>query len=230
VRLVLTENVEDTEPIVEPRGYFEIVRVKNRTPRSFAENHNRAFAHASDQDGHWFAVLNPDLRWPQPILCRLRGDVLASIAAHCQGPVTVEVRNSRGLVEDHARKWPTWRSLLRKALVNDRGTFEGSELTSREWPIAGWQVWSPDWIAGMFMLWQSDKFKELGGFDQSFWLYYEDVDICARSHMRGWRCAVVRDLYVIHDAQRRSHRSLRYLLWHLASMFRYLARYRGSLK
>ena len=38
----------------------------------------------------------------------------------------------------------------------------------------------PEWVAGMFMLFVSEKFNLINGFNNKYFLYYEDVDICAR--------------------------------------------------
>jgi hypothetical protein len=81
----------------------------------------------------------------------------------------------------------------------------------------------------MFMLFQSKTFREIGGFDERYFLYYEDADICTRLWRQGRPVMIVPEAEVIHDAQRRSHRNLRYLKWHLGSMARYLWRYAGRL-
>ena len=79
----------------------------------------------------------------------------------------------------------------------------------------------PDWVAGMFMLFPTKVFRELGGFDTRYFLYYEDVDLCARLKLKGYRVTLCQKTSVIHDAQRGSHKSFHYLKWHLASLLRF---------
>ena len=74
----------------------------------------------------------------------------------------------------------------------------------------------------MFMLAKRDAFREVSGFDEGYFLYYEDIDLCRRLRRAGFDICLVPSARVIHDARRTSHRSLRYLRWHLASMCRYL--------
>jgi GT2 family glycosyltransferase len=81
---------------------------------------------------------------------------------------------------------------------------------------------SPDWIAGMFMLFRSELFREVGGFDERYFLYYEDVDLCFRLRQHGYEVILVPDARAVHFAQRQSHRNLRYLLWHVRSLVRFL--------
>jgi GT2 family glycosyltransferase len=73
----------------------------------------------------------------------------------------------------------------------------------------------------MFLLFRSQAFRAVGGFDSRYFLYIEDVDICTRLRVAGWRLLQVSEAEVIHDARKQSHRSLKYTRWHLAGMLRY---------
>ena len=75
----------------------------------------------------------------------------------------------------------------------------------------------PDWVGGMFMLFSREMFSAIRGFDERYFLYYEDVDLCARLTLRGYKVCLTPKSKVIHQAQRTSHRNLRYLRWHLSA-------------
>lgn len=47
------------------------------------------------------------------------------------------------------------------------------------------------WVFGFCMLVRADAFRDVGGFDPRFFLYFEDVDICKRLRERGWQVASV---------------------------------------
>ncbi|MEM9177967.1 MAG: glycosyltransferase family 2 protein [Myxococcota bacterium] len=55
-----------------------------------------------------------------------------------------------------------------------------------------------DWLAGASMLIRREVFADLGGFDDGFFLYYEETDFCLRAARRGWPTAYVRDSSVTH--------------------------------
>ena len=58
------------------------------------------------------------------------------------------------------------------------------------------------------MVMHKDIFNEINGFDESFFLYLEDVDICKRIANCGYRICVDSSNKVMHDAQRDSHKNL----------------------
>ena len=44
----------------------------------------------------------------------------------------------------------------------------------------------PDWVSGSFMLIKRKDFIRIGGWDENFWMYYEDMDICKRAKKHGF--------------------------------------------
>ena len=210
--VVLTQNIpEDDIPC--PASLKPRLRVIcNEYPRGFAANHNQAFRFC---EATLFAVLNPDIQ--------LRGDPFPQLAQALEmssvGVVAPAVRNPSGDLEDSARTFPTPLSLLRKLI----GIGDGRILTKGATPQ------EVDWTAGMFLLFPARLYSELEGFDEGFFLYYEDVDICTRLWRSGRRVILHPGVTVIHAAQRLSHRNLRYLRWHLSSMFRYFSKHAWRL-
>jgi GT2 family glycosyltransferase len=183
--------------------------IKNPSAQGFGANHNGAFRQAS---GEWFCVMNPDIRLssnPFPLLLaeieRLQGAVIA--------PITV---SPLGQCEDSVRHFPTLLSLAKKAIGVGDGRYHYA---------LGDGTFPADWVGGMFMLFQSDAFRKVGTFDEGFFLYYEDVDICARLWKMGCKVLACPGAAVIHDAQRTSRRKARYMRWHASSMARYFAKH-----
>jgi len=183
---------------------FSVVLVKNTMPMGFSANHNRAFSMSS---GDFFCVMNPDIRLrsdPFPALF----DCLRSTSV---GVVAPMVLNSDGSIEDSARRFPTPWTIVRKAF----GKREVQNYPTMSAPF------SIDWAGGMFLLFPRGVFERLRGFDQRYFLYYEDVDICARLRLLDYQVVLSPRATVVHLAQRSSHRKLKYFLWHLQSMVRF---------
>lgn len=55
-----------------------------------------------------------------------------------------------------------------------------------------------EWISGFCMFWDIAAFNSLGGFDERFFLYFEDVDICWRARESGYRVLVNTDVEALH--------------------------------
>ena len=204
VEVLLTVNVPESLPF-DPAGFRFPVRVlNNREAKGFGANHNAAFR-TSQTD--LFCVLNPDIR--------LRANPFGELAERLRDPAVGVaaplVRSPAGGIEDSARRVPTPVSILRKALLGRRGP---------DYAIGTGDL-HPDWVAGMFMLFRRETFAAVGGFDERYFLYYEDVDLCLRLARAGKRVVYCPAVEAIHDARRESHRSLRHLRFHLASMLRF---------
>ena len=204
IEFLLTVNVPETPPMGLSQFAFPTRVLCNAEPRGFGANHNAAFRESRSE---FFCVMNPDIRIehdPFPAL-------LACLQDWRAGVVAPLIRSPSGAIEDSARHFPTPWTILRK-------TVHASPKV--EYPVRGNPVY-PDWVAGMFMLFPREVFAEIGGFDEKYFLYYEDVDLCARLTSRGRRVVLCPAATVVHEARRQSRHSFRYLRWHLVSMVRF---------
>ncbi len=61
-----------------------------------------------------------------------------------------------------------------------------------------------DWVSGCAMVVRRETFETLGGFDRSYFLYYEDVDLSLRAAARGVRIGVYREALVAHPEEGRT--------------------------
>jgi GT2 family glycosyltransferase len=64
---------------------------------------------------------------------------------------------------------------------------------------AGNEITFPDWVSGSVMMIPGDIFNSLKGFDEDFWMYYEDVDLCRRAREKGGEIAFCNDITMQHD-------------------------------
>jgi N-acetylglucosaminyl-diphospho-decaprenol L-rhamnosyltransferase len=212
-RTVVIENRPDTTPITLPAGATR--HLVNPVPMGFAHNHNQAFGHCEQP---FFCVANPDIRLsanPFPGLLACFDDPRVGVVA----PL---VLNPAGQTEDNARYFPSPWNLLVKALGGPDGRYDTRQFQPG-------QAAPVEWAAGMFLLFRASAFRDVGGFDDKFHLYYEDVDICTRLWKSGWKVMLKPDVTVVHAAQRASRRNPQYTAWHAASMARYFFKHFGRL-
>ena len=199
-QVIYTRNIPEPRAPEPPATLPGLAVIDNTQPRGFGANHNAAFALCR---APYFCVLNPDITWTKtpfpPLLACLQD-------SDRQGPlglVAPLVRSPNGRIENSARALYTPVELLRQKLAP---TNEGG---------------SPAWLAGMFMLFRSDAYGQIDGFNERFFLYIEDVEVCSRLQLKGWGLAQCQHAEVVHDARNASHRSLRHAAWHLGGMIRY---------
>jgi N-acetylglucosaminyl-diphospho-decaprenol L-rhamnosyltransferase len=204
IEVILTLNVPEPLDFSRRDLPFPLKLIRNDAVQGFGANHNAAFRHVRTE---CFCVVNPDIRLamnPFPAL-------LDALRVPDIGVAAPLVRDPQGRIEDSARRFPTLGVLLRK--------LAGASLPldyAFDAPLV-----FPDWVAGMFMAFRSEVFATLRGFDEGYFLYYEDVDLCARAWSNRLRIALVTAASVTHDAQRASRRDLRHALWHARSALRY---------
>ena len=209
LELILTINLEETLTFDIDAFLFPVHVLRNRQARGFGANHNAAFRHCH---APFFCVINPDIRletdpFPALLSCLQLRDVAV---------VAPAVLNPQREIEDSVRHFPGPFGLMAKALNLEDGRY----------PVElGAAPFAADWVGGMFMLFRASDFAAVDGFDEEFFLYYEDVDICTRLWKRGRRVMACPQATVVHDARYASHHNLRYLRWHVSSMGRYFRKH-----
>lgn len=55
-----------------------------------------------------------------------------------------------------------------------------------------------DWVAGASLLLRQTMLDRIGGFDEAFFLYFEETDLCLRAQRAGWKAAYVHESRVSH--------------------------------
>lgn len=211
-RVVLTRNVPEPDyGIVQSE---RLLVLDNSSPKGFGANHNAVFFHHVKTP--YFAVVNPDIRLVGNVFPTLM-QCLEETSAGLSAPAVV---NPRGAIEDSARRFPTPGGLVLKLLGLNDGRLNFGDLDPSL---------AVPWLAGMFMLLRSNDFAAVNGFDEGFFLYYEDVDLCARMWRAGRAIRLCPSVKVVHDARRASRRNPQHMAWHAASMARYFVKHLGRL-
>ena len=204
-QLILTDNLRDDLPDFDPSPWASLHILRNDHQMGFAQNHNRAFEIAR---GGYFAILNPDLIFDQPVFEQL----ITSLHNHQAGLISPKIVDENGITQDSFRALPAPSEIIRRRLP-------GYKFKMLQPDQEG--MIHPDWTAGMFWLMDSDVFRQLGGLDERYRLYFEDVDFCTRARLKGMKVLVDSQVQVRHDAQRSSRRNLYYLFLHTWSAVRF---------
>jgi GT2 family glycosyltransferase len=124
-------------------------------------------------------LLNPDVRVPEEFLDRVlaTADRLAA-AEPCVGIVGFQLRHADGSRQGSTGPFPTLANVL-AGLLRPRAR-------RRCQPLRGPRRQNVPWVTGCCLLVRRECWQALGGFDEDFFLYYEDVDLCRRACAAGW--------------------------------------------
>ncbi len=175
--LVIVDNHSPFHPVVR-----RLERLSSVTVRRFSRNHG--FARAVNRGcetgaGRWVLLLTPDVSVPDGFL----DEALAVVERLAEtepraGVVGFRLRNADGSRQASSGPFPTLSNtiagLLRPRSRRKCRHHDGSERR----PVA--------WVTGGCLLVRRDCLEELAGLDESFFLYYEDVDFCRRAADAGW--------------------------------------------
>lgn len=181
----------------------------------FGAGHNRAIERSRCA---YHAIINPDVEFPPTVIPALIELIQNRPEIGLTGPA---LTSKPGVIEHWCRAQPTPFDLLArrflpdtKALRERRARFERHDL-SREKPT------EVDVLSGAFLVCSMDALRRIGGFDQRYFLYLEDYDLCRSALQAGYRCVFDPRHTVLHRRGAHSYSSLRPLVWHIQSAIRY---------
>ena len=196
----------------------------NERPLGFAANLNLGIARTS---GEAVLAVNPDAV-PEPgAVAALRELMAARPRCGVAGPRMVY---PDGSPQPSRRRFPTVsgtlvrRTPLRK-VVPQRHHLHLDEPA----PAAPVQA---DWMLGGFLLLRRSMLEELGGFDERFRLYGEDIDLQYRAMQAGWERWYVPDAVVRHEHKAETDRRwlTRRTLWHWRGILRFVRKHPERLR
>lgn len=231
-QIIVVDNASrDGSADMVEREFPDVELVRNSDNRGFAAANNQAFLLAK---GRQIGLINPDALIEPEVIERAvrRLDVSPTI-----GAVGGRILGPDGTVQPSARCFPT---PLDEVLVltglaarypNSRffGRFD------RTWADVGESA-PVDWVPGAFFLLRRDVLDAVGGFDERFFLYYEEVDLCRRIRAAGYEVWYWADCEVRHVggassaaiATHRSEHGSQLDLWRLRSAYLYYRKHHGA--
>jgi N-acetylglucosaminyl-diphospho-decaprenol L-rhamnosyltransferase len=176
---------------------------------------------AAGARSEWLVVANPDVAWQAGSLDTLLAATARWPQAGCLGPA---------ILTPDGRLYPSARSLP------SLGRGIGHALLGWLWPANPWtrayraERGAPaegvtGWLSGSCMLLRREAFEAVKGFDPSYFMYCEDMDLCRRLAESGWSNVYVPSAVVVHTGGHATSREPRRMLAeHHRSLYRYLSR------
>ncbi len=179
LEVLLVDNASTDGSLALVRQQFPLVRVlKQEANLGFSAANNLAAANAQ---GDALLLLNADA-WLEEgaldLLARaLDRDSRLALAAPCL------------FYPGGGRQfcWSPARGVVGEALQQLRNSFEGRSWAHGRLAWVAGRVAGRNWYTAACVLVRTAAFREVGGFDERFFMYFEDVDLCIRLEKAGWR-------------------------------------------
>jgi N-acetylglucosaminyl-diphospho-decaprenol L-rhamnosyltransferase len=158
----------------------------------FGSGANRGAAIAT---GDVLLVMNPDTV-AEPGMVKVLVEALER--DHGIGVIGPRVENPDGTTYPSARAFPALGVAVGHAFL---GFLAPSNRFSRRYKLLDWDHNTGrdvDWVSGTAMMIRRELWDDLGGFDEGYFMYVEDVDLCWRSWRAGWRVTYEPDARLVH--------------------------------
>ncbi|WP_441249440.1 glycosyltransferase family 2 protein [Kitasatospora sp. McL0602] len=219
-RVVVVDNASHDDSADTPTS-LPLTTLRNRRNRGFAAACNQGAARST---ADYLLFLNPDTEL-YPDTLRAVGDFLRGPAADGVGICGARVLDADGAPGISCSRFPTLAGYLGRTAGLDRALptfFPPHHLRPTELRSSR----RVDQVIGAFYLVRPQLFRELGGFDERYFLYLEEVDFALRARRLGWLSYFVAEARIRHigNASSDQIRSRRLFYW-LRSRRLYAARH-----
>jgi N-acetylglucosaminyl-diphospho-decaprenol L-rhamnosyltransferase len=214
-------------------GSADMVAAEFPQLRLIANAENRGFTGGNNQgiavaQGRYVFFLNPDTVVTDGALSTM----VSYMEEHCDvGVVGPELHYGDGSLQSSRRRFPTFSSALfestppawhwpdnpwaRRYRMEDHQAFEGEEV---------------DWLVGAALLTRRAVLDQVGGFDEGYFMYSEELDWCRRVKAAGWRAVYLPSARIVHYEGRSSEQvvATRHIRFQ-TSKVRYFRKFHGRL-
>lgn len=195
--VVVADNssTDGTRELVETE--FENARVVTSANRGFAHANNRALL---TTDARFVVFLNPDTE--------ILEGTFAELVARMEetpdlGLAGVKQVTPEGLLFPTVRRFPNAGRAFFEACGSERFPFRARWLGERELDLDRYErELSCDWTSGSFMIARREALESAGYFDERFFLYSEETDLCRRIKNAGWEVRHLPQMRILHHAQK----------------------------
>jgi len=171
--IVVNNNPGDTALNGIETRFQEFRFIHNSVNGGYSNGCNLGCSKAS---GDYFLILNPDTITREEEICKLLEAARSNPSYYI---ISCRQVRKNGKESKAYGTFPWKKSRVKKEYVAD--------------------VTFPDWVSGSVMLMHKDIFFRQNGFDEDFWMYYEDVDLCRRIRNSGGEIAFYNTMTIEHN-------------------------------
>ena len=170
--IIVVDNNSSDKTIKKLNGYENLTLIEQKTNLGYAQAVNRGIQVASFLRSKYMIIMNPDIIAEPGSIETMRKFIDRNKDSGIVGPAVKHAKRSgKGFMYDLGGKI-NW--LIGRSRHVNVETIKGNRPLSR------------DYVSGCFMVIKAAALTKIGKFDERFFMYYEDDDICTRMKQKGY--------------------------------------------
>ncbi|MFV0447975.1 MAG: glycosyltransferase family 2 protein [Vibrio sp.] len=196
--VLLKSNTQATSKLQDYCKDNGIILIQGKERKGFGTNNNEVFHYAEQHlelsQNDYFLVLNPDV----DVSLESINQLLDTVKTNDYTTSTINLFKNRELTEydNSIRRFPSiWNPIKSLLKIKRTDHYDKNEIN---------EPTTVDWAAGSFLLFKYDVYKQLNGFDEKYFMYFEDVDICKRIIRNNYHLYYIPLIKGIHLAQHKN--------------------------
>jgi len=225
--VIMVDNCSSDGTVEFVRGnYPDVILKVNTEVNGFAYNNNLGAALSS---GEYIFICNPDII----LMDKSVEKMLHFAKAHPKtGILCPQLLNPDLSYQQSIRNFHSLKIMFYRLL--SRGNDNAQNKVVKDYLLIDFDkkvTQNVDWAIGAAMLLKRQVYQELKGFDEKFFLYVEDEDLCLRAWQSNYEVTYYPEAVMIHDHQRSSASKINKLTWfHLKSFVYFIFKYKLFFK
>ncbi len=219
--IVVDNNSEDVSSDLVKKNFPEVYIIKNEENFGFSKGNNIGVERSK---GEYLCILNPDTVVPEDCFTNL-----LEIYPNLKNPGAIGVQlidGSGQFLEESKRNIPTPKVALKKIMGSCLSYYNNNLDQQDSGPT--------DILVGAFMFMKRDQYIEIGGFDEDYFMYGEDIDLSYRICKSGYQNYYIGSIKVLHFKGESTTKDQLYLNRFFNAMFifykKHFRNYKNSFK
>ena len=180
--IVVDNHSQDGSPEMVEQNFPDVFLIKNTQNRGYGRAANQGMEAAK---GKYVLILNSDIK----VNPRCLDEMFQFMESHPHaGASSCKLTFPDGTLQHSCRRFPDFKTYL-LMLLGVRFLFPRMKRF-RDYLMLDWdhsETRPVDQIMGSFLFIRKEVILQVGGFDEQFWMYFEEVDLCLRIHKAGWK-------------------------------------------
>ncbi len=170
--VIIVDNNSQDDTVQKIRKYSFVQLIENPVNSGFSRGCNMGAAKAR---GEYLLFLNHDIKINEGAVEEMIGYFKTHPEVGLVGPQLVE---PSGMTQQSVTHFPTLMGAVQEYILGQKNKYT-------QYSLSGKGAVEVDAVYGAAMLLLRDSFHRLGGFDERYFLFYEDIDLCKRIHQLG---------------------------------------------